>query len=101
MGLKNGRGNSEIFRDASGLGFVALNVIDIWLTRLALGLGHTELNPAVLALDGHLEAKILASIAVVMVLWTLRKDRLLLPLNIGMLLVVLLNSTAVILESIR
>ncbi|MFC1905646.1 DUF5658 family protein [Chloroflexota bacterium] len=101
MKLKIGITRAETLRDVGGLGFVALNVVDIWLTRLALGLGSTELNPVMLAISGNLEAKVLASIAIVFLLWVIGRDRLLLPLNIGMLLIVMRNSTTVILGSVR
>ncbi|MFC1905221.1 hypothetical protein ACFLXL_00235 [Chloroflexota bacterium] len=63
-------------------------------------MGSTELNPVMLSLGCNLEAKVLASIAVVFLLWALKKNRLLLPLNIGMGMVVLWNAAMIALALI-
>jgi hypothetical protein len=76
MRLRVARGRKEIIRDAGGLGFVALNAADAWLTRLALQLGASEANPIVACLGGNMEAKVLASIAIVLLLWVFGRDRI-------------------------
>jgi len=97
MRLRIARGKEEIIRDANGLGFVALNAADAWLTRLALRFGASEANPVVACLGGNLEAKVLTSIAIVLLLWAFGRDRIVTLLNIGMGLVVLWNAVMVIL----
>jgi hypothetical protein len=97
MRLRIARTKGEIIRDASGLGFVALNAADAWLTRLALQSGASEANPIMASLGGNLEAKVLASVAVVFLLWVFGRDRIVMLLNIGMGLVVLWNAAMVIL----
>jgi hypothetical protein len=99
MRLRVARGKKKIIRDAGGLGFVALNAADAWLTRLALQSGASEANPIVASLGGNLEAKVLASIAVVFLLWAFGRGRIVTLLNIGMGLVVLWNAAMVILAS--
>jgi hypothetical protein len=101
MGLRVARGKREIVRDAGGLGFVALNAADAWLTRLALQSGASEANPVVASLGGNMEAKVLASIAVVFLLWVFGKDRIVTLLNIGMGLVVLWNAAVVTLAALN
>jgi hypothetical protein len=76
MGLRIARNKEEVIRDASGLGFVALNVADAWLTKLALRFGASEANPVIACLGGNLEAKVLASIAVVLLLWVFSRSRI-------------------------
>jgi hypothetical protein len=99
MWLRIARSKREIIRDAGGLGFVALNAADAWLTRLALQLGASEANPIIASLGGNMEAKVLASVAVVFFLWMFGKDRIVILLNIGMGLVVLWNAAMVILAA--
>jgi hypothetical protein len=91
MKLRIARNRAGISRDANGLGFVALNLADVWLTRIALSLEAGEVNPVMAFLCGNMMAKVLASIPVVFVLWALGKDRLLTPLNIGMALLMRVN----------
>jgi hypothetical protein len=99
MRLRVARNKEEIIRDAGGLGFMALNAADAWLTRLALQLGASEANPIIASLGSNMEAKVLASIAIVSLLWMFGKDRIVILLNIGMGLVVLWNAAMVILVS--
>jgi hypothetical protein len=99
MRLRVARGKEGIIRDAGGLGFVALNAADVWLTRLALQLGASEANPVVASLGGNMEAKVLASVAVVFLLWMFGRSRIVTLLNVGMGLVVLWNAVMVILAS--
>jgi hypothetical protein len=99
MRLRIARGKKEIIRDVGGLGFVALNTTDAWLTRLALQSGASEANPIIASLGGNMEAKVLASVAVVLLLWVFGRNRIVILLNIGMGLVVLWNAVMVILAS--
>jgi hypothetical protein len=101
MRLRVARGKKEIIRDAGGLGFVVLNAADAWLTRLALQSGASEANPVVACLGGNMEAKVLASVAVVFLLWVFGRDRIMTLLNIGMGLVVLWNAAMVILAALN
>jgi uncharacterized membrane protein len=96
MKLRRAKSRADIARDANGLGFVALNLADVWLTMIALSLGAGEVNPIMAFLSGNMEIKALASILVVLVLWALGRDRLLTPLNIGMALIVVWNASVIL-----
>lgn len=96
MKLRLARGKSDIGRDLNGLGFIALNVADVWLTKIALTLGAGEVNPVMAFLCDNMEAKIIASVIVVFVIWLLGRDRLLKLLNAGMALIVIWNLTVII-----
>jgi hypothetical protein len=82
----------------NGVTFIYFNVIDAYLTGIALYLGGIELNPlAVTGWYGSLY-KFIFSLIIVIVLWKFRRDRLLGVLNIGMFMVVAWNMTQILMS---
>jgi len=76
--------------------FIGLNILDAWLTGVALGFGSHELNPLLSpTLGSSIPFKALLAVAVVVVLLTIRRGRLLMPLSAGMALVCAWNLLAV------
>ncbi len=77
------------------IAFVGLNILDVQLTRAALVLGASELNPIAATVFGSsMLLKGLISSAIVLLVLLLKRGRLLKPLALGMLLVVLWNGFA-------
>ena len=77
--------------------FVALNLADAWLTKQAVALGGTELNP-VAQHFGYCDDLLLKGLlagGVALVLLGIRKSHLFWYLNIAMLIVVVWNTTVV------
>ena len=66
-----------------GISFILLNVIDAYLTKEALAMGAVELNPVGM-LWGNMVAKGLIAVAIVAGLYFWKKEKLLLPLSLGM-----------------
>jgi hypothetical protein len=81
----------------NGITFVYFNIVDAYLTGIALYLGGMELNP--LAVIGWYGAiyKFVLSLIIVILLWRFRRDRLLIVLNAGMFMVVSWNMMQIIL----
>jgi len=78
------------------IAFVGLNIIDAGLTRTALVLGASELNPiAATGFGSSMLLKGLVSLTVVVALLLFKRGKLLKPLNLGMFLVVLWNGFAI------
>jgi hypothetical protein len=76
--------------------FIALNILDAWLTATALGAGSYELNPFLGARFGSsMLIKGLIAAAIVTALVLFKRDRLLKLLNFGMILVCAWNALAV------
>ena len=76
--------------------FVALNILDAWLTATALGAGSYELNPFLGARFGSsMLVKGLIAAGIVAALVLFKRDRLLKLLNFGMVLVCAWNALAV------
>ncbi len=73
----------------SGLLFVALNIVDAWLTRQLLGLGWQEINPLVIHYGANIWIKGFLAIAIALALVAFGKTKLLWALNICMFAVVL------------
>ena len=70
--------------------FMALNVCDAYLTKIALSMGAAELNP--LAVWGsNLIAKGLLAAGIVLLLYAFNKEKLLWPINMVLLGVILWN----------
>jgi hypothetical protein len=63
--------------------FIGLNVADAYLTKMALAMGGTELNPMGL-LWTKMVIKGLVALAIVVGLYFWGKEKLLLPLGLGM-----------------
>ena len=74
--------------------FILLNVLDVYLTSLALSLGSSELNP-VMKLGALPLMKSVLVVLAILLLWRLDKFYLLKYLNIGMSIVVVYNLVAI------
>jgi hypothetical protein len=80
--------------------FVGLNILDAWLTGLALGIGHYELNPFLGTRFGsNMLVKGLISAGIVVALVLFKRDGLLKPLNLGMSLICAWNCAVVLIWS--
>ena len=77
------------------IAFVVLNLLDAYLTSTAIALGSSELNPVVTGFGGSIVIKGLISVAIIVALLLLKREKLLKPLTIGMLCVVVWNIVAV------
>ena len=77
--------------------FIGLNILDAWLTGIALGLGSYELNPFLgMRFGSSMLVKGLISAGIVMALVLFKRGRLLKPLSLGMLLICTWNSFAIL-----
>jgi hypothetical protein len=74
-----------------GITFISLNVCDACLTKIALSLGATELNPLVMTWGSSLIAKGLVAAGIVLLLYAFAKEKLLWAVNMVLLGVVLWN----------
>lgn len=74
-----------------GIIFIALNVCDAYLTKTALSMGATELNPLVITWGSDLIAKALVATGIVLILYAFNKGKLLRAINIVLLGVILWN----------
>jgi len=80
--------------------FIGLNILDAWLTGLALGAGHYELNPFLgMKFGSNMLVKGLISAGIVAALVLFKRGRLLKPLSLGMSLVCTWNCVAVLIWS--
>jgi len=75
----------------SGIIFIGLNVCDAYLTKAALSMGATELNPLVVTWGSSLIAKGLVATGIVLILYFFNKEKLLWAVNMVLLGVVLWN----------
>ena len=80
----------------SAITFIYLNVIDAYITGIALYLGAIELNPFMITGWYSSIYKFIMSLIIVVLLWKFGKSRLLAPLNICMFMVVIWNMTQVL-----
>ena len=79
------------------VGFIGLNILDAWLTRVALGLGSYEFNPFIdIRLSNSILAKGLVSFLIVVILVLVERGGLLKPLSIGMSLICVWNGLAIL-----
>ena len=77
--------------------FIGLNILDAWLTGLALGAGHYELNPFLTEKFGsNMLIKGLVSAGIVTALVLFKRGKLLKPLNVGMSLICTWNFVVVL-----
>jgi len=77
--------------------FIALNILDAWLTSVALGLGSYELTPFMnMRFGSSMLVKGLIAVEIVMLLILFRRGRLLRPLNLCMILICTWNRFAVL-----
>ena len=80
--------------------FIGLNILDAWLTGLALAAGHYELNPFLgTRFSSNMLIKGLISAGIVVALVLFKRDRLLKPLNVGMSLICTWNFVVVLIWS--
>jgi len=80
--------------------FIGLNILDAWLTGLALEAGNYELNPFMGARFGsNMLVKGLISAGIVVALVLFKRDRLLKPLSLGMSLICTWNCVVVLIWS--
>ena len=77
------------------ISFIVLNVLDAYLTGTAIALGSSEMNPVVTGFGSSILLKGLISVAIVIALLLLKREKLLKLLTIGMLCVSLWNIVAV------
>jgi len=82
----------------SGVFFVALNLVDAFLTKQAFTLGEAELNPVVRYFDfgDNLVIKGLLALAIALVLCHFGRSHLLWYLNLAMITVVFWNMAVLI-----
>jgi len=77
--------------------FIVLNILDAWLTGIALGAGNYELNPFLgMKFGSSMLVKGLISAGIVTALVLFKRGSLLKPLSLGMLLVCTWNCVAVL-----
>ncbi len=77
--------------------FIGLNILDAWLTGIALGAGSYELNPFLgMRFSSNMLVKGLISAGIVAALVLFKRGRLLKPLSLGMLLICTWNGLAVL-----
>lgn len=72
--------------------FITLNIVDSYLTKMALQMGATEANPFMATIGSMWIAKGLLAIAFVLILYYFRKEKVLWLLNFLMIGVILWNS---------
>jgi len=72
--------------------FITLNIMDAYLTKMALAVGAVELNPLMTSIGSSMIAKGLVAIALVFILYYFEKERVLWPLSFVLCGVVLWNS---------
>jgi len=72
--------------------FIALNVMDAYLTKMALVAGAVEANPLITSIGSSMIAKGLIAIAVVFILYWFGKERVLWPVNFLFSGIILWNS---------
>jgi hypothetical protein len=72
--------------------FIILNVIDAYLTKVALAVGAVEVNPLMMSLGSNMMAKGLIAMALVFILYSFRKERVLWPLNFMLFGLILWNA---------
>jgi len=79
------------------VGFIGLNILDAWLTSVALGLGSYELNPLInVRFGSSMLVKGLMATEIVLILILFKRGGLLKPLNLCMILICTWNSFAIL-----
>jgi len=77
--------------------FIGLNILDAWLTGIALGAGSYELNPFMsMGIGSNMLTKGLISMAIGAALILFKRGGLLKPLSLGMLIICAWNGFAVL-----
>ena len=72
--------------------FITLNIMDAYLTKLALAIGAVEVNPLMTYIGSSMITKGLIAVALVFILYCFEKERVLWPLNLMLFGLVLWNS---------
>jgi hypothetical protein len=72
--------------------FITLNIMDAYLTKLALAIGAVEVNPLMTSIGSSMITKGLIAVALVFILYYFEKERALWPLNFMLFGIVLWNS---------
>ena len=72
--------------------FITLNIMDAYLTKLALAIGAVEVNPLMTYIGSSMITKGLIAVALVFILYCFEKERVLWPLNFMLFGLVLWNS---------
>lgn len=72
--------------------FITLNIMDAYLTKLALAIGAVEVNPLMTSIGSSMITKGLIAVALVFILYYFEKERALWPLNLMLFGLVLWNS---------
>jgi len=67
-----------------GILFIGLNILDAYLTKKALAMGASELNPIAIHFGANIFWKAIIAIAVVVILYFWKNQKLLIPLCIAM-----------------
>ena len=79
------------------VGFIGLNILDAWLTRVAMGLGSYELNPFInMGFGSSMLVKGLIAAEVVLILILFKRGGLLRLLNLCMILICTWNIFAIL-----
>jgi Domain of unknown function (DUF5658) len=77
--------------------FIALNILDAWLTRIAVRLGSQELNPFLgMRFGSSILVKGLIAAGIVVALVLLKRDKLLKLLSVGMVVICAWNALAIL-----
>jgi len=71
--------------------FVTLNIVDAYLTKMALTAGAVEVNPLMTAVGSSMITKGLIAVALAFILYYFRKEKALWPLNFILFGIVLWN----------
>jgi len=72
--------------------FIALNLLDAYLTKVSLAAGAVEFNPLMTSIGSSLMVKGLIAVALVFILYCFERERVLRPLNFMLFGIVLWNS---------
>ena len=72
--------------------FIALNLLDAYLTKVSLAAGAVEFNPLMTSIGSSLMVKGLLAVALAFILYCFEKERVLWPLNFMLFGLVLWNS---------
>jgi len=72
--------------------FMTLNIMDAYLTKMALAMGAVEVNPLMTSIGSSMITKGLIATALVFILYWFEKERVLWPLNFMLFGLILWNS---------
>jgi len=81
----------EVSKMAAAM-FMTLNIMDAYLTKMALAMGAVEVNPLMTSIGSSMITKGLIATALVFILYWFEKERVLWPLNFMLFGLILWNS---------